>query len=109
MDPARAPLGVAARNVAAEYHHTAERLQALCHLNVHIHAMLPDDPIPIARPLPKAFVTPHKEFCEALQTCIDKVRSLAVGLEAWAGDIERAVRETSIEARHATSNRSNPY
>ena len=109
MDPARAPLVVAARNVAAEYPHTAETLQALCHLTVHMHAMLPDDPLSSARPLPRAFVTPHKEFCEALHTCIAKVRSLAEGLEAWADDIERAVRETIIEARHATSNRSNPY
>ena len=99
---------VAARHLAGEYKNTAATLQALCDYNRDVYMALPDHPVALGVPLPRSLLELHKECYETLQASIAKLHALAGGIEAWADDIERAIRDVVRQRRGLAHNRNSP-
>ena len=107
--PAEAPLIIAARHLAGEYRNTAATLQGLVDFNQDVYLAGSNHPSALGVPLPRSLLDPHKEFCAILNASISKLEELAEGIEAWADDIERTIRDVLRQAKRQAQNRSSPY
>ena len=110
LDTADVPLLFAVKYLIREYRNCIATLQPMLDENRDLFAPLPNDhPVALGIPLPHSLLAPHRHFCDAVRAAIATIESLVEGMEAWADDIERTVRDAVRQTRRMLQNRSHPY